>query len=336
MRACDDCGAMCADSALQLAPREVDGHTEVWLLCAACRGGSVAATPPAYDSDNTGPAPELPGTTPDLDAAWDVPSGPSALGTPVSAADLRRGDLVLYRGAWRAVLGILSHNPSTGEPAADSDVIADLGDGTVAEITATQEVVAQPAAGIAGPEGFTVTIRSRSGRVIDPFAGNSRGSGTTTIAVWTLDDLARRLALADAEPDYDVTVEKAPATVTTKETEQLEERTMPTGTSPAATAGGGETYTHGTWNQATAGIHHRLTVGLPQALELMLASLTSADAGRTQVTGVMGLADAVQSWAAQVRAMLADVNTRELPVTEAVTAAGGPDEVAGIPYLSEV
>jgi hypothetical protein len=339
MRACDDCGAACADTALKLAPREVGGHTEFWLLCAACRADNEAAAPPADADARVPAASELPAPGPTLEpgAAWAIPDGWDVPGTPVSAAGLRRGDLVLYLGAWRAVLGFLNYRPSTGRPAADSDVIADLGGGTIAEVTAAQVVVARPAAGIAGPEGFNMTLRSRSGQVIDPFAGNGRSSGTTTIAVWTLEDLGRRLALAAADPDYDVTVEKAPTTEElTAPTEELEEDIMPTGTTPAVTAGGGESYTHGAWNQATAGIHQRLAAGLPQALEVMLASLNSADAGRTQVSGVMGLADAVQSWAAQVRSMLAEVNARELPVTEAVSAAGGPDEVAGIPYLSEV
>jgi hypothetical protein len=274
MRACDDCGALCADTALQLAPREIDGHTEFWLLCADCRASSGTGQPSA-DADST-EAGDIPGTT--------VPELPAA--------------------------------------ARDSGPVSAIPDG--------QEAV--------GPEGFIVTFRSRSGRIIDPRAR----SDTTTIAVWTREDLDRRLALAAADPDYEVTVAKAPATeelaaaAASEETEELEEPTMPTGTVPAVTAGGGESYTHGAWNQATAGIHHRLTAGLPQALEVMLASLTSADAGRTQVTGVMGLADAVESWAAQVRDMLTQVNVRELPVTEAFTAAGGPDEVAGIPYLSEV
>lgn len=117
---------------------------------------------------------------------------------------------------------------------------------------------------------------------------------------------------------------------------------MPTGTSPvvrqAATAtrnGAGESYTHGQWNEAVADIAHRLAT-LPQALDTMLGSLHAADAGRSQVAGVVALAEQTHGWAQQVKAMLAEVNRRELPVVEAVDAAGGPPEIASIPYLSEV
>lgn len=236
MRACDDCGVACAETALALGPREVDGHTEFWLLCAACRAAGETAAPSAEET-----APSAAEDTEDTGSR-----GPAALELPAS------GD----------------------EPLDDLD--------------------ADPEQAV--PDGQEVP-------------------GTPAHA---------------AGPDTSVTTEKAATT------EELEEDNMTTGTSPAVAGSGGESYTHGAWNQATAGIHQRLAAGLPQALEVMLASLNSADAGRAQVAGVMGLADAVESWAAQVRSMLADVNAREVPVTEAVEAAGGPGEVAGIPYLSEV
>jgi hypothetical protein len=68
----------------------------------------------------------------------------------------------------------------------------------------------------------------------------------------------------------------------------------------------------------------------------MLASLHSADAGRTQVTGVLALSEGVQAWMKQVSAMLAEVNQREMPVVETVAAAGGPADINSMSYYAEV
>lgn len=112
---------------------------------------------------------------------------------------------------------------------------------------------------------------------------------------------------------------------------------VPRAHTPARTSGGngGESYTHGQFNRATADIKRRLEE-LPAVLEAMLQRLTVADAGRTQVQGVLLLREHIIAWMAQVNAMLADVNRRERPILTAVEAAGGPDEIAGIRYLSEV
>lgn len=98
---------------------------------------------------------------------------------------------------------------------------------------------------------------------------------------------------------------------------------------------GGESYTHGMFNRAVTDVEQRLTE-LPGAVELMLNSLTAADAGRSQVLGVMALGDEIVQFMQQVREMLTAVNRKEHPVLNAVEAAGGPDEIAGIPYLREV
>jgi hypothetical protein len=110
------------------------------------------------------------------------------------------------------------------------------------------------------------------------------------------------------------------------------------GSAPAAAAArgnGGESYTHGQWNRAVTDIEKRLGE-LPAALEMMLHRLNTADAGRSQVTGVIALSDEISLFVQQVRAMLADVNRMEQPMLAAVSAAGGPDEIASIPYLREV
>lgn len=105
--------------------------------------------------------------------------------------------------------------------------------------------------------------------------------------------------------------------------------------SAAARGNGGESYTHGQWTRSVADIHKRLAE-LPTALEMMLRLLTAADAGRSQVQGVLGLHADIILFMEQVNDMLREVNKREQPVLNAVEAAGGPDEIAGIPYLSDV
>ncbi len=102
-----------------------------------------------------------------------------------------------------------------------------------------------------------------------------------------------------------------------------------------ARRGGGDSYTHGAWNRATADVRRRLDA-LPTLLEAMLSSLTTADAGREQVKGVFALREQIVMFMGQVEDMLRDVNRREMPVVDAVTNAGGPDEVPSIRYLSDV
>ena len=110
------------------------------------------------------------------------------------------------------------------------------------------------------------------------------------------------------------------------------------GPSPLARTGvthGGEAYTHGQFNRAVADIEKRLDE-LPAMLEAMLQRLNTAEAGRTQVLGVFATRDQIIAFMGQVRAMLDAANRRERPVLTAVELAGGPDEIAGIRYLSDV
>lgn len=103
----------------------------------------------------------------------------------------------------------------------------------------------------------------------------------------------------------------------------------------AARGNGGESYTHGQWNRVVVDMEKRLDA-LPAVLEMMLHRLHAADAGRSQVIGVVALHDEIALYVKQVREMLAIVNRMERPVLTAVEAAGGPDEIAGISYLREV
>lgn len=102
-----------------------------------------------------------------------------------------------------------------------------------------------------------------------------------------------------------------------------------------ARGNGGESYTHGQWNRAVADIEDRLK-DLPATLEAMLQRLTTADAGRSQVQGVLALRDDIDAFMGLVRHMLDDVNRRESPILTAVQVAGGPEEIAGIAYLGDV
>lgn len=109
------------------------------------------------------------------------------------------------------------------------------------------------------------------------------------------------------------------------------------GTALARPANGssGESYTHGQFNRAVTDIEKRLDE-LPSTLQAMLQSLTTADAGRAQVLGVLATREDIVAFMTQVRAMLAEVNRRERPVLAAVNAAGGPDQVPSFAYLRNV
>ncbi|WP_329521108.1 hypothetical protein [Spirillospora sp. NBC_01491] len=97
----------------------------------------------------------------------------------------------------------------------------------------------------------------------------------------------------------------------------------------------GESYTHGEWQRAVVAIGQCLEA-LPLELEAMLRQLTTADAGRSQIAGVLKLHQDTEMFLGQVADMLRRVELIERPVLNAVEAAGGPEEIAGIRYLSDV
>ena len=216
------------------------------------------------------------------------------------------------------------------------------------------------------PEPQMLTVRSRNGRPLgtavpeDPHTTlaveTQDGSSPSwfSVPVWSsreleqwlreIDTQNQRQVLRGEDPDLQVSL-TPPEVLQARGLLPGQPRTgehtggdqdMPTGTSLAIPgSGGGESYTHGQWHHVTTAIHQALDQ-LGPALENMLASLNAAAAGRTQVAGVMNLNDQAVAWADMVRDMLTQVNTREMPVVEAVAAAGGPDEIAGIPYYEEV
>jgi hypothetical protein len=105
---------------------------------------------------------------------------------------------------------------------------------------------------------------------------------------------------------------------------------MDTSTAPA-----GEVHTHGAWNQSSAAMQDILGE-LSSGLDNMLGSLTAQNAGRDQVTGVTAWADQVAACIAHGREHIADTNSRQDPVVDAVGAAGGVEQVADMPYYAEV
>ena len=198
-----------------------------------------------------------------------------------------------------------------------------------------------PAGEVECPRGHSrqpvlLTVRSVTGRELTP-----DGADHVTLMVWSRRDLDRRLAGIAEDPDLQAFIRPAELPPGTEDQEDQEPKpggdtdTMAGTDIDTGSAGTGEAYTHGQWVQATEALHRALRQ-LPLALDHMLGSLTTVDAGRTQFTGVMDLNDQAQAWAEQVHAMLGDVNTRELPVVDAVSTAGGPGDVNNMDYYKEV
>jgi hypothetical protein len=194
-----------------------------------------------------------------------------------------------------------------------------------------------PAGAIECPRGhqrepLTLVVRSRSGRELDP----ASGADYVLVPVWSRRDLDRRLAEIEQDPDLEAYLRPAelPSGQESTETDTGgEDDDMPTDTLPAPR--GGDSYTHGQWQQAIGSIDRALAQ-LPPALENMLASLSTVDAGKTQVTGVMTLYDRTAAWAEKVKNAIRDVDARAVPVVDAVSAAGGPDDINNIRYYEEV
>lgn len=100
------------------------------------------------------------------------------------------------------------------------------------------------------------------------------------------------------------------------------------------TASAGETYTHRAWLDWAEGCLGQLAA-LQAALDTMCAQIAADDGDQAQ-------ADAIRSWQALIadceaegRRMVDDVNARQLPVGEAVAAAGGPANTPHKQYADE-
>jgi hypothetical protein len=206
------------------------------------------------------------------------------------------------------------------------------------------DVVEEPARAITQPDTADAPHTPDSGGSYippaPPFQAEPPAPEPDTHTTWTV----QRVDNTPAQPAHAPSVESAerPALNTAPEGEGMPRQLMPRAGGALATRntamtrrGGGDSYTHGQWNRSTADLHRRLEM-LPALLEAMLASLNHADAGRTQVAGVMAFREGAVLFMEEIREMLRDVNRREMPVVEAVTHAGGPEEIPSIHYLSDV
>ena len=108
---------------------------------------------------------------------------------------------------------------------------------------------------------------------------------------------------------------------------------MPRGGGDAA-RGGGEVNHHGDFQRCVTDLAV-LGQALAQALEGMLGNLTAVNAGRGQYQGVTHFHERSAGYVKLLTTMLADVDHQQMPVVEAVTAAGGPGEVNDMPYYKE-
>lgn len=100
------------------------------------------------------------------------------------------------------------------------------------------------------------------------------------------------------------------------------------------TAGDGQ-LTHGTWNRQQDAIAAAVEQ-LRMCQEGMLGNLRAVDAGRAQVTAIKNWSDQVTAYRKFLEDGQKEINRRLGPVVQAVTVAGGPDEVAMTAHYAEV
>ena len=375
MAACDRCNAVVARASLQPVPVQTAGGTELWLMCVPCavavRAGGDAPDadpgpePETWDADQdpddyredgpdaAGPAAaELDGgdTGGCLGCGASVPhwvsycgacepdvweDGPDAAGNTELEPDVwedtelepdaepGHGEVPTCMHGVPAPCGICDDGRSYSYGLAGTRMHHRAG--SLAEAHAQARGLSRwhetPMVVCAYPPGDP-----QPGRVIAAYQLRQPVDPAAVETAWPLE--LDRGADAELTEDHPGPGEPGPDEATTTEGDD-----DMTGSDLARQ--GGESYTHGQWADVTARIAQALDE-LGPALENMLGSLRAADAGRSQVTGVITLYDRTAAWAEQVRAMLADGTAREAPVVEAVTAARGPEEIAGIAYYEEV
>ena len=104
---------------------------------------------------------------------------------------------------------------------------------------------------------------------------------------------------------------------------------------PAATGDGGDLATHGDYDRYSEVIAAALDV-TTRCQEAMLGNLRAADAGRTQMADIRDWSDRVSMTAAFIRAMVAGVDSRILPLIDVINAQGGTHEIAKPGYYAQV
>jgi hypothetical protein len=108
---------------------------------------------------------------------------------------------------------------------------------------------------------------------------------------------------------------------------------MPRGDGQAA-QNGGEVNHHGDFQNCVTDLAV-LSQALTQAIEGMLGNLTAVNAGREQHRGVTHFHERSGGYVKLLTTMLAAVDHQQMPVVDAVTAAGGPPEINDMPYYRE-
>lgn len=114
-------------------------------------------------------------------------------------------------------------------------------------------------------------------------------------------------------------------------TGQIVRRTAGT---PAAT-GGGDLSTHGDYDRYSELIAGAVDV-TTRCQEAMLGNLRAADAGRTQMADIRAWSDRASVTAMFIRAMVAGVDQRILPLIDVINAKGGTHEIAKPGYYAQV
>jgi hypothetical protein len=110
---------------------------------------------------------------------------------------------------------------------------------------------------------------------------------------------------------------------------------------PAPTTGngvgphGGESYTHGAWQQHI-GVMRACLAAFPQALDKMLAALRAEEVGRRQAEGVIAYADHAGAVAGVIGEIITTVDGKVMPIVDTTAAAGGPQDVNDRRYYREM
>ena len=96
----------------------------------------------------------------------------------------------------------------------------------------------------------------------------------------------------------------------------------------------GESYTHRQWNTAAEQVLDNLRA-LLDALDAMCARVADDDGDQSQIAAIRSWMTQVEACVAQGGHLVAEVNTRQVPVGEAVAAAGGPENTPHKQYAGE-
>jgi len=96
----------------------------------------------------------------------------------------------------------------------------------------------------------------------------------------------------------------------------------------------GETYTHRAWLDWASSCLDRLQA-LWDALDTMCAQIGADDGDQAQAESIRAWQAEIEGCQAQGRQMVDDVNARQLPVGDAVAAAGGPANTPHKQYADE-